>query len=96
MLDPDTRRRIRRAGVVIWLRAAPHVLAGRVGSGSSRPLLERDPEATMRLLEARRRVVYGDIADATLDVDWIIPHIAAERAEHLARAWFERAALPAA
>jgi hypothetical protein len=50
----------------------------------------------MRLLEARRRVVYGDIADATLDVDWIIPHIAAERAEHLARAWFERAALPAA
>jgi shikimate kinase len=96
VLDPDTRRRIRRAGVVIWLRAAPHVLAYRVGSGCGRPLLERDPQTTMRLLEARRRAVYGEIADATLDVDWIVPQIAAERAERLARALFERVAVPAA
>jgi len=85
--DPDSRRRIRRAGMVIWLRAAPHVLAGRVGIGRGRPLLERDPSATLRLLAARRRAVYGDVANVTLDVDWITPQVAAERAERAARTW---------
>jgi shikimate kinase len=89
-LDPESRRRIRGAGVVIWLRAAPHVLAGRVGTGQGRPLLERDPVTTLRLLDARRRRVYGDVADATLDVDWITPQVAAERAEREARTWFAK------
>lgn len=88
--DPDSRRRIRRAGVVIWLRAAPHVLAGRVGTGEGRPLLGRDPAATLRLLVARRRSVYGDLADVTLDVDWISPQVAAGRAERAARTGFGR------
>lgn len=96
VLDPDSRRRIRRAGVVIWLRADPHVLANRVGTGQGRPLLEHDPVATLRLLEAQRRSVYVDVADATLDVDWILPRTVAERAERLARAWLEREASPAA
>jgi shikimate kinase len=87
VLDPDSRRRIRRAGVVIWLRAAPSVLAGRVGAGAGRPLLEHDAARTMQLLEARRRPVYRSLADATIDVDWVTPHVAADRAERLARAW---------
>ncbi|HKH88207.1 MAG TPA: shikimate kinase [Acidimicrobiales bacterium] len=87
VLDPDSRRRIRRAGVVIWLRATPSVLAGRVGGGAGRPLLDRDAAGTMHLLEARRRPIYRSLADATIDVDWIAPHVAAARAERLARAW---------
>jgi shikimate kinase len=94
VLDPDSRRRIRGAGVVIWLRAAPHVLAGRVGTGAGRPLLEHDPLATLRLLEAQRRSVYNDVADATLDVDWILPRTVAERAERLARSWLDRTDAP--
>ena len=90
VLDPDSRRRVRQAGFVIWLRAAPHVLAARLGDGRGRPLLEREPAATLRLLEARRRVVYEDLADITLDVDWISPRAAAERAERAVRAWLDR------
>lgn len=91
VLDPDSRRRIRRAGVVIWLRAAPHVLADRLGAGRGRPLLEHDPAATLRLLEARRRSVYRSLADVTLDVDWVTPQVAAERAERVARGWLATA-----
>jgi shikimate kinase len=90
VLDPDSRRRIRGAGVVIWLRVAPHVLARRLGPGRGRPLLERDPAATIRLLEARRRLVYGSLADATVDVDWITPQVVADRAERAARKWLEK------
>jgi len=90
VLDPDSRRRIRRAGVVIWLRVAPHVLARRLGAGRGRPLLEHDPAATIRLLEARRRFVYGSLAHDTIDVDWITPLMAVERAERAARSWLER------
>ncbi len=87
VLDPDSRRRIRRAGVVIWLRAAPSVLAARVGAGAGRPLLEHDAAGTMQRLECRRRPIYRSLADATIDVDWISPHVAADRAERLARGW---------
>lgn len=89
VLDPDSRRRIRRAGLVIWLRVAPYVLAARLGAGLGRPLLERDTAAILCLLEARRRPVYQAIADAVLDVEWLTPMVVAERAEHLARAWLE-------
>ena len=41
VLDPDSRRALRDAGLVVWLRAAPEVLSGRVGQdgGATRPLL---------------------------------------------------------
>ena len=94
VLDPDSRRRIRRAGFVIWLRVSPHVLASRLGAGLGRPLLAHEPAAKLRLLEARRRPVYEAIADATLDVDRIDPRLAAERAERLARAWLDREQAP--
>jgi shikimate kinase len=89
VLDPDSRRRIRRAGYVIWLRATPTVLAGRVGEGHGRPLLERDPVATLRRLEARRRPVYQAVADVALDVNALEPLVAAERAHRLVGAWLD-------
>ncbi|MHB1511014.1 MAG: shikimate kinase [Acidimicrobiales bacterium] len=89
VLDPDSRRRIRRAGLVIWLRAAPHVLATRVGAGLGRPLLEQEPRQALRLLEARRRPVYLAVADEVLDVDWVAPAVVARRAEQLVRTWLE-------
>lgn len=85
VLDPDSRRRIRRAGRVIWLRAAPNVLAGRVGRGLGRPLLDGDAALALQLLDSRRRPLYQALADATVDVDWLTPAVAAERAWHLAR-----------
>ena len=43
VLDPANRRIIADAGFVVWLRAAAHVLAGRVHPGDHRPLLAGDP-----------------------------------------------------
>jgi shikimate kinase len=89
VLDPESRRRIRDSGAVIWLRAAPATLAARVAphgrAGGHRPLLATDPAATLKLLEARRRAIYGALADAIIEVDWLQPAVVADRAEHLAR-----------
>ncbi|MGH9305226.1 MAG: shikimate kinase, partial [Acidimicrobiales bacterium] len=85
VLDPESRRRIRRGGVVIWLRAAPETLAERVGAGRGRPLLEHDPVAMLRHLDALRRPVYAGIADGIVDVDGMMPVGNAERVARLAR-----------
>ncbi len=84
VLDPDSRRRMRQSGVVIWLRSAPSVLIRRVEDGVGRPLLEHDPAGTMRRIYARRRPVYSDLADGLVDVDWASPLLVADRAERLA------------
>lgn len=58
-----------RGGVVVWLRADPAVLAGRVHAGDHRPLLREDPVGTLRRLTAQREVLYAEVADRTLDID---------------------------
>ena len=72
VLDADNRRRIRQAGLVVWLRAEVITLAGRVGSGAGRPLLEEGVVALERLY-AERRSLYEELADLTVDVDAIAP-----------------------
>lgn len=73
VLDPANRELIRHAGLVVWLRADAATLAGRVGTGAGRPLLEKGPaEALARLLEARAPV-YEELADLTFDVDRLAP-----------------------
>src|SRR5579875_2442794 len=84
VFDPDSRRRIRAGGVVIWLRARPDLLAARVGTGAGRPLLEHDPAATIARLDAMRRPLYRRLADARLDVEGLAPHEAAARTRCLA------------
>jgi shikimate kinase len=89
VFDPDSRRRIRQSGHVVWLRASPNVLAVRVAPlgvvFDHRPLLAHDPRGTLKRLEAMRRPVYTSLADAIVDVDWLPPAVAAERAERLIR-----------
>ena len=58
VLDPDNRRRLRDAGVVVWLRAPVEVLAARVGDGASRPLLAGDPRGALARLAAAREAAY--------------------------------------
>jgi len=57
-----------RGGVVVWLRADPAVLAGRVQPGDHRPLLSSDPAGTLRRLAAERETLYAEVADRHLDV----------------------------
>lgn len=93
VLDPANRVLLRRAGTVVWLRATPETLVGRIvrrtGPGDSehisghrgdhRPLLEHDPEEVLRRLTTERRPLYEEVADAVVDVDDVDPSEAVNR-----------------
>lgn len=85
VFDPDSRRRMRAAGAIIWLRARPDTLARRVGSGAGRPLLEHDPAGTIARLYAARRPVYAALADGVVEVDSLPPVAVVERVARLGR-----------
>jgi len=75
VLDPDNRRTLRNAGVVVWLRAAPEVLSSRVGddAGTVRPLLaasgQRAAAATLERLAVLRADTYAASAHVIVDTD---------------------------
>ena len=54
VLSAENRRLISASGTVVWLRARPATLAGRVGDGAGRPLLGEDPAESMERLNAVR------------------------------------------
>jgi shikimate kinase len=54
---------------VVWLMADVDVLVDRVSNGGHRPLLDDDPEATLRRLYAVRAPLYQEVADAIVSVD---------------------------
>jgi shikimate kinase len=85
VFDPDSRRRMQHSGVIIWLRATPHTLGRRVGSGVGRPLLDDDPAGTLYRLDALRRPLYQALADDHVDVDGVSRSSVAERVARLAR-----------
>lgn len=69
VVDPENRRRFRDAGVVVWLQATTAVLASRVGDGSSRPLLNGNPEGALARLAAARQDAYASVADRVVDTE---------------------------
>ena len=70
VLDPRNRRMMDEAdAVVIWLRADPETLAGRVRHGDHRPLLDDDAAGTLQRLADERLQLYTEVADAVIDVD---------------------------
>jgi shikimate kinase len=71
VLDPDNRRALRSAGIVVWLRAPAGTLAGRVGDGSTRPLLRDDPVGALARLERLREPAYEAAAHVSVDTDGV-------------------------
>lgn len=72
MGDPESRRRVRAAGCVVWLTADPATLAARVGQGAAqaqRPLLAGGdpPVATLERLATLRAPAYAAAAHVTID-----------------------------
>jgi shikimate kinase len=69
-VDPDTRARIKRRGISVWLRAELDVLVKRTSRRGGRPLLKnRDIEATLEKLMAERYPIYAE-ADIAVDSGW--------------------------
>ena len=70
VLSIENRQALRAAGArVVWLRADPEILVERVRSGSHRPLLDSDPEETLRTMNDTRADLYREVADAIVTVD---------------------------
>lgn len=87
VLDPANRALLRKAGTVVWLRASPETLLRRIQASDRvdaehddhRPLLVDDPAGTLVRLERERRPIYGEVADAVVDVDDLDPGEVVER-----------------
>jgi len=73
VLDEGNRRLMAQHHPVVWLRADPQVLAGRLGSSTHRPLLDADPAGVLQRLDTIRRPFYEEIADVVVDVDDLTP-----------------------
>ncbi len=69
VVDPDNRRALRRAGLVVWLRAPVATLLDRVGDGSDRPLLRDDPEGALLRLGRLREMTYEAASHASVETD---------------------------
>lgn len=54
---------------VVWLLANIDILIDRVQNGAHRPLLDDDPEATLRQMYADREALYQEVSDAIVSVD---------------------------
>lgn len=54
---------------VVWLLADVELLLERVKAGMHRPLLDDDPEGTLRQMYADRNDLYQEVADAIVSVD---------------------------
>jgi len=91
VIDPESRRRLRAAGVVIWLDVAPHALAARIGDGVGRPLLEKDPAGTLLRLDAARRPVYRQLSHYVVLAGSRGPRALAETVVSAARAHLAQA-----
>jgi shikimate kinase len=78
VVDAANRKRLRNAGVVVWLQAPVAVLTTRVGNGATRPLLRDDPARVLSRLEASREASYGAAADSTVETaDRTVDEVAA-------------------
>jgi shikimate kinase len=73
VLDPDNRKQMRDSGVVVWLRAAPAVLAARVSANlPDRPLLPgtaSGAEQELARLQELREPSYEATAHVAVDTD---------------------------
>ena len=79
VLNADNRRLIESSGTVVWLRARPETLAGRVGDGAGRPLLGDDPVESMVRLFDERAPYYAQVAGAVIDVEGLSVEAVADR-----------------
>jgi shikimate kinase len=79
VLSEENRRLIAASGIVVWLRAHPETLAGRVGDGAGRPLLDDDPPAALIRLNSVRAPHYAAVADVVIDVDGLQPATVVDR-----------------
>jgi len=84
ILREANRLAMRRSGTVVWLQAAPAVLAGRVAGAHDRPLLNGGGEARLAELLDTRAAAYAETAHHSVSTEGRTPsEVAAEVARWL-------------
>jgi 5-deoxy-5-amino-3-dehydroquinate synthase len=80
--DSENRAALGSVGnIVVWLRATPATLAGRLGEATDRPLLAGNSRAALERLDVVRRPLYSRLARVVVDVDESAPDEAAAAVE---------------
>jgi shikimate kinase len=73
VVDPATRRVLRSAGRLVWLRASDATIIRRLLAADpragDRPVLQGDPATVVPVLSARRHRWYEELAGVIVDVD---------------------------
>ena len=77
VLDPVVRAELAHH-FVVWLRANPWTLAGRVRTGDHRPLLGARPAEDFAAMAEARADLYRQVATATIDTDNLTPEAIAD------------------
>lgn len=68
ILDPETRKRLKQTGWVVYLNVPPILLFERTRHDRNRPLLQTpDPLGKLEALHAQRDPLYREIADVVID-----------------------------
>lgn len=66
----ENRRILKKAGIVVYLKASPDTIYSRVKYDTKRPLLQCDnPKARIEMLLAERSPIYESTADIVIEVD---------------------------
>lgn len=73
ILDPIARSALAKVDVV-WLRADPNILGGRVQAGDHRPLIGPDPASDLAVMAAARHELYDTISTFAIDTDDVDPN----------------------
>ena len=70
VLSEENRNALKGSGAhVVWLLADVDLLLERVRNGMHRPLLDEDPEGTLRTMYEERADLYQEVADAIVSVE---------------------------
>lgn len=69
-LREENRKLLAQLGTVVYLRATPETIYGRLKGDSTRPLLQgKDPQGKIRRMIKERDPIYEQAAEAIVDVD---------------------------
>ncbi|MGQ0549420.1 MAG: 3-dehydroquinate synthase [Armatimonadota bacterium] len=83
ILSSANRRRMKRAGPLVYLKAPIDILLDRLGEDAGRPLLGDNPRAALERLQSEREALYEDgsiVVDAAREVDAVTDAILARLA----------------
>lgn len=69
LAEANRRALVEADAYVVWLVAGVDLLLERVRRGMHRPLLDDDPEGTLRRMYAEREALYQEVADGVVSVD---------------------------